>query len=143
LYTKWAPCRGGRDACRQLLGSHKTWSPADQSRYDSGEALGIVTYSAIFNAAPKVGEPGTIVFATPTRLKQYVAEAWSVSVNRFQDDKAYLALLKVVRPALSGMFYQRMENTVGRHPGPARCAAGCPAPPNKRWQRRSTVLLAS
>lgn len=94
-----------------LLGSHTRWSPVDQSRYDGGEALGITTYSAIFNAAPKVGEPGTIVFDDAHAAEQYVAEAWSVSVNRFQHEKAYPALLKALRPGLGGMFYQRMEDT--------------------------------
>jgi hypothetical protein len=94
-----------------LLGSHTKWSPVDQSRYDGGEALGITTYSAIFNAAPKVGEPGTIVFDDAHAAEQYVSEAWSVSVNRFQHEKAYPALLKALRPGLGGMFYQRMEDT--------------------------------
>ena len=45
-----------------LLGSHTKWSPVDESKYEGADALGITTYSAIFNTAPKVGYPGTIVF---------------------------------------------------------------------------------
>ena len=48
----------------------------DESRYDGAEALGITTYSAIFNAAPKIGDPGTIVFDDAHAAEQYVAEAW-------------------------------------------------------------------
>ncbi len=92
-----------------LLGSHTKWSPVDESKYDAAEALGITTYSAIFNAAPKVGDPGTIVFDDAHAAEQYVAEAWSVSVGRFQQGEAYAALLKALRPGLGGMFYQSLE----------------------------------
>lgn len=93
-----------------LLGSNTKWSPVDRSRYDGAEALAITTYSAVFNAAPKVGEPGTIVFDDAHAAEQYVAEAWSVSVDRFQQAEAFPLLLKALRPGLGGMFYQRMED---------------------------------
>jgi hypothetical protein len=92
-----------------LVGTHTRWSPVDESKYDGAEALGITTYSAIFNAAPKVGEPETIVFDDAHAAEQYVAEAWSVSVDRFREPEAYVALLKALRPGLGGMFHQSLE----------------------------------
>lgn len=92
-----------------LLGSHTKWSRVDQSKYDGAEALGITTYSAIFNSAPKVGSPGTIVFDDAHAAEQYVAEAWSVLVSRSKHSQAYFALLKALRPGLGGMFYQGLE----------------------------------
>ena len=92
-----------------LLGPHSRWPKVDKADYDGAEVLGVTTYSTIFNASPKVGDPGTIVFDDAHAGEQYVAEAWSVSVNRFEHDEAYKALLKAVRPGLGGMFYQRME----------------------------------
>jgi hypothetical protein len=92
-----------------LIGSHKEWSAVDKSRYDGGEALGITTYSSIFNAAPKVGSPGTIVFDDAHAAEQYVAECWAIAVDRSHNVDAYAALLAAVRPGLSGMFHDRME----------------------------------
>jgi hypothetical protein len=93
----------------RLTGPHATWSAVDESRYDGADALGVTTYSAIFNAAPKVGRPGTIVFDDAHAAEQYVAEAWSVTIDRFQDDNAYTALVKALRPGLGGMFVQSLE----------------------------------
>lgn len=92
-----------------LLGSYTKWPPADESKYDGAEALGITTYSAIFNASPKVGDPETIVFDDAHAAEQYVAEAWSILVNRSQHSDVYAALLKAVRPGLGGMYYQSLE----------------------------------
>lgn len=94
-----------------LLGPHTKWAAADASRYFAAEALGITTYSTIFNASPKIGDPGTIVFDDAHAAEQYVAEAWSISVGRSEFPEAYEALLKAVRPGLGGMFYQSMEQS--------------------------------
>ena len=94
-----------------LLGSHTKWPPADESRYIAAEALGITTYSSIFNMSPKVGEPSTIVFDDAHAAEQYVAEAWSISVGRVEYPKAYAALLKALRPGLGGMFYAGLEQS--------------------------------
>lgn len=94
-----------------LLGSHTQWPTVDKSRYDGAEALAITTYSTIFNAGPKVGEPGSVVFDDAHAAEQYVAEAWSVLITRKKHEEAYRAVLKALRPGLGGMFYQRMEET--------------------------------
>lgn len=94
-----------------LLGPHSKWPSAGESLYRGADSLGITTYSAIFNAAPKVGEPGTIVFDDAHAAEQYVAEAWSIQVDRFHHEEAYAALLRALRPGLGGMFFERMEHT--------------------------------
>jgi Helicase C-terminal domain/DEAD/DEAH box helicase len=95
--------------CVTLIGSHIAWPAVDKSRYDGCDALGLTTYSSIFNAAPKVSSPGTIVFDDAHAGEQYVAEGWSVTIDRGRHNDAYLACLKAVRPALSAMFAERME----------------------------------
>ncbi len=95
--------------CVTLIGSHTSWSSIDKSKYDGADALALTTYSSIFNASPKVGTPGTIVFDDAHAAEQYVAESWAVTIDRSRHSDAYSACLKAVRPALSGMFAERME----------------------------------
>lgn len=95
--------------CVTLIGSHKLWPVVDKSEYDGADALGLTTYSSIFNAAPKVGTPGTIVFDDAHAAEQYVAESWAVTIERDAHRDTYDACLKAVRPALTGMFVERME----------------------------------
>ena len=92
----------------RLIGSHSSWPTTDKSSYDGADAVGLTTYSSIFNAAPKVGTPGTIVFDDAHAGEQYVAESWAVSVDRVQHAAAYEACLTAVRGALSDTFASRM-----------------------------------
>lgn len=94
----------------RLIGSHSSWASADKSNYDEAHAVGLTTYSSIFNAAPKVGSPGTIVFDDAHAGERYVAESWAVKVDRVQHGDAYQACLASVRRALSDMFTSRMEH---------------------------------
>ncbi len=95
--------------CVTLIGSHRSWAEVDKSKYFGADALGLTTYSSIFNASPKVRDLGTIVFDDAHAAEQYVAESWSVTIERSVHSVAYDACLKAVRPALSGMFAERME----------------------------------
>lgn len=45
-----------------LIGSHRGWDTADESAVEGGEAIGITTYSAVFNSSPKLPEPRLLIF---------------------------------------------------------------------------------
>lgn len=44
-----------------LIGGHKSWDLVEESAVAGAEAIGITTYSAIFNSSPKLPEPRLIV----------------------------------------------------------------------------------
>jgi hypothetical protein len=90
-----------------LVGGHRQWPSETLSRYDDSQAIALTTYSAVFNASPKLGNPGTVLFDDAHADEQYVAEAWSVEVDRLQHPQAWAATLASVRGALDGMFLQR------------------------------------
>ena len=92
-----------------LVGPHGKWSATDLSRYDAAEAVALTTYSAIFNTKPKLGMPGTVLFDDAHAGEQFVAEAWSVVVDRKEHPDAWAATLRSVSSALDGMFLQRLE----------------------------------
>jgi hypothetical protein len=94
-----------------LLGSHRKWETADSSKYESGRAIAITTYSTIFNTKPPLTDPQTLLFDDAHAAEQYVAGAWSVSVNRFQEAELYQQLLDAIGPELSGMHIQRLQAT--------------------------------
>jgi hypothetical protein len=94
-----------------LVGPYKKWPAAALSRYDDGKAIALTTYSAVFNASPKLGTPCTILFDDAHAGEQYVADAWSVEVDRSQHPLAWAATLASVRGALDGMFLQRLDKS--------------------------------
>lgn len=93
-----------------LIGSHRSWPSLDKSEYDGAGAMALTTYSSIFNAAPKVGTPGTIVFDDAHAAEHYVAESWAVTINRGEHPEVYDAFLNALRPALSSAFAGRMQH---------------------------------
>lgn len=101
----------GREAIPAVLlvGSHTGWPMADVTRYDGAQALAVVTYSTIFNSSPKLTQPGIVLFDDAHAGEQYVAEAYSVVVERSQSPGAYGEVLRVLSPGLDGMFLQRLR----------------------------------
>jgi hypothetical protein len=94
-----------------LVGPNRDWPSADLSRYDGGDAIALTTYSAVFNARPKLGTPGTVLFDDAHAGEQFVADAWSVVVDRHEHPAAWAATLASVRGGLDGMFLQRLEKS--------------------------------
>ncbi|MEU7871277.1 DEAD/DEAH box helicase [Dactylosporangium sp. NPDC049140] len=92
-----------------LVGSHTSWPLSEVTRYDAAEAIAITTYSSVFNASPKLGSPGALLFDDAHAGEQFVAEAWSADISRFRDLQLYSAVVDVLRPALDGIFLQRLS----------------------------------
>jgi hypothetical protein len=96
-----------------LVGSSRLWNRAHASLYESADALAITTYSTVFNLSPKIGTPGTLVFDDSHAGEQYVAEAWSVAVDRTEHHAVWQQLIEVLKPALDGMYIQRLFDLGG------------------------------
>lgn len=91
-----------------LVGTAAEWPLAEVTRYDAAEAIAVTTYSAVFNAYPKLSRADTLLFDDAHAGEQYVAEAWSVSISRWHNAELYRTVLDAIRPALDGIFYQRL-----------------------------------
>ena len=93
-----------------LVGSHKLWDVADSARYERSDAVGICTYSTIFNSNPAPSPPGLLVFDDAHSADQFVGSAWSVSVDRRSEPDLYNLLLEAVGNELSGLQVQRLQS---------------------------------
>ena len=94
-----------------LTGSHRSWDIADAAAYDAAEAIGIVTYSTIFNSSPKLSTADVLLFDDSHAGEQYVGEQYSVKVRRDNEQATYDQLLASVGPALDGMMLQRLQDS--------------------------------
>jgi hypothetical protein len=101
--------RQGIDAVA-LLGSHRSWETVDASKYDSARAIAITTYSTIFNSNPALSTPGTLLFDDAHAAEQFVASAWSVTVNRLQQADLYQQLLEAIGGELSALHLQWLQS---------------------------------
>ena len=60
-----------------LVGSARNWNAVDEAAVEGGEAIGITTYSAVFNSSPKLPEPRLLIFddAHACNLSNYLAHS--------------------------------------------------------------------
>lgn len=92
-----------------LIGSHRGWDTADESAVEGGEAIGITTYSAVFNSSPKLPEPRLLIFDDAHAGEQFVGEEYGISIRRHEDPTAYLYVLEALKPFMSGLLLQRLQ----------------------------------
>ncbi|OZF25726.1 hypothetical protein CH296_26815 [Rhodococcus sp. 14-2496-1d] len=91
-----------------LIGGVKHWDPADRASVEGGEAIGITTYSAIFNSRPKLPEPRLLLFDDAHAGEQFVGNEYGISIRRHDDEDAYLQVLEALKPFVSGLLLQRL-----------------------------------
>lgn len=91
-----------------LIGSHRDWDQRDWSRYSQAAAIGVTTYSAIFNSNPRLGDAQTLLFDDAHAGEQYAAGAWSLAVPR--TSPLYFDLFDTVRPHLDAHLVSRMTD---------------------------------
>ncbi|MFB8021997.1 DEAD/DEAH box helicase [Streptomyces rubiginosohelvolus] len=94
---------------RLLIGSHRAWDTAEQSDVEGGEAVGITTYSTIFNSSPKLPEPRLVIFDDAHAGEQFVGAEYGVTIHRYKDPGTYEAVLSALSPFLSGLLLQRLR----------------------------------
>lgn len=90
-----------------MIDSHHTWDMPSVSRYEGADAVGITTYSAIFNSSPKVGAPGSILFDDAHAGEQYVGQAYAIQLTRTDD--AWDRAIEALKPALDVVYLNRIQ----------------------------------
>ncbi len=92
-----------------LIGSARYWDSIGEAAVEGGEAIGITTYSAIFNSSPKLPEPRLLIFDDAHAGEQFVGNEYGVNIRRHEEPDSYLSILEPLKPFLSGLLIQRLE----------------------------------
>lgn len=92
-----------------LTGSAKYWVPENEAAVEGGEAIGLTTYSAVFNSSPKLPEPRLLIFDDAHAGEQFVGNEYGISIRRYDDEDLYLEVLEALKPFLSNLLIQRLE----------------------------------
>jgi hypothetical protein len=73
-----------------------------------GNAVGVSTYSAIFNTNPRIEEPKTVVLDDAHAAEDYIASLWSVRISRQKMGTLYRRCLRLLEPELEEAFVEGM-----------------------------------
>lgn len=97
-----------------LSGGIATWKPADKTSYERGRAIGVTTYSSIFNVSPKLIAAEVIVFDDSHAGEQYVASAYTVTISRSKHGSIYSDFIESVK---TGFSTERYAQLITNNPG--------------------------
>jgi DNA polymerase III delta prime subunit len=92
-----------------LIGSHREWPDAAHAAYEAADAIGVTTYSSIFNTNPHLADADLILFDDAHAGEQYVGERFAVEVKRWRNPAEYETVLASVAGALDGVFVERLR----------------------------------
>lgn len=65
-----------------FTGKKRDYPPSDRTAYISAQAVAVTTYSALFNTAPFFEDAQVIVVDDAHASENYIAAAWSLSIDR-------------------------------------------------------------
>jgi hypothetical protein len=93
-----------------FTGPKAGYAEVDKAAYSMASAVGITSYSALFNINPFFRDPHLIVLDDAHAAENYVASAWSLHVDRRIAGHAplFAALSAVLKPVLQGTDYDRL-----------------------------------
>lgn len=77
-----------------FVGSKWDYDAADKSKFMNCEAVGITTYSALFNSNPFFSDLGTIIFDDAHAAENYVSKCWSLEI--IQGKKKHISLFNAI-----------------------------------------------
>ncbi|MEX2374115.1 MAG: DEAD/DEAH box helicase [Dehalococcoidia bacterium] len=93
-----------------LTGDRDHRSAAEVGRYARAEAVGITTYSNLFNANPVVQASNVLVLDDMHGGDEYVSQRWTVRVSRMELPSLYDELRLELRPGLSSTQWRKVTN---------------------------------
>jgi hypothetical protein len=83
-----------------FAGRKKHYTEKDKSSFLNCEAIGVATYSALFNTDPFFNDVGTIIFDDAHAAENYVSSFWSLEINRQNDPSLFPALWGLINKYL-------------------------------------------
>ena len=98
-----------------LVGSQADYDPQKFAQYQQGRSIALTTYSGIFNSNPRINDPHALICDDAHSADGFVSSMWTVRVSRYDDDEAFLAIVKFLKAILPENLVHRMLHF---EPGP-------------------------
>ena len=91
--------------CANLTGNKYTRDAAEDGKYRAGRAVGITTYSNLFNVNPVIQPSDVLILDDAHGGERIAAEMWTVRIRRNEEATLYAEVLTALRPALTDTQY--------------------------------------
>jgi hypothetical protein len=88
-----------------FVGKQRDYPPGEFSEFQSSNAIAITTYSGVFNSRPRIGDAQCLVLDDAHASENYIANMWSVEINRISNPELYQFIINLFRDGLPSAFY--------------------------------------
>ena len=79
-------------------GPKRNFSNSSKAAFSNCEAIGVATYSALFNVNPFFDDVHTIIFDDAHTAESYVSDMWSLKVRRSADEEFFNCVWDIIAP---------------------------------------------
>jgi len=94
-----------------FAGSKKEYSERDKSSFMNCEAIGVATYSSLFNTNSFFNDVSTIIFDDAHAAENYVSSFWSLEISRRDSDSFFSAIWGLIKRFLPENDQLRYDET--------------------------------
>lgn len=102
-----------------FTGGKRSFKASDKGAYLAAEAIGVTSYSSLFNSSPFFENPQTLVLDDIHAAENYISDMWALEVRRADRNPLFRALVRVLRPHLDTADIHRLtgerRDLVDRH----------------------------
>lgn len=84
-----------------LYGSWKNVPQEGKGLFLNGQAVGVATYSTLFNSSPKTGEVGMVIMDDIHSSGDAIISNWYIRINKEENPKLYRLALETIGPTLN------------------------------------------
>lgn len=93
-----------------LTGSREQRDRGEEGRFLNRQAVGVTTYSNLFNVNPVVDEPETLIFDDAHGGEHYVSDMWSARIRADDHPDEFNSALAAIRPMLTDAQFRRVTD---------------------------------
>lgn len=106
-----------KDLGTPAVGIYGNWNSLPESStapFLNGSAIGVATYSTIFNSAPKIGDVGLIIMDDVHASGDAIIANWSIRINNSDNPQLYQEVYGAVYPFLNKEQKTALDSKPGR-----------------------------
>lgn len=94
-----------------LIGKQRDY-PADAfSEFQTGKAVAITTYSAVFNTNPRIDDAQVLILDDAHASENYIASMWSLELQRTANEDLYRAVVGLLQEGLPEAFFANISGS--------------------------------
>lgn len=95
-----------------FTGPKAKYDQVSKTDYLNADAIAVTSYSALFNTSPYFDNPNIIILDDAHAAENYVADQWSLRIQRFDELHAslFLAIVSSLRSVISSTDFDRLTN---------------------------------